>query len=254
MANIDDGKLDKILDHLQGIHDAQDKLNAGHAEMGKRLDSMEAGHKELGERLGKLEAGGAKTDDDETPEQKEKREMEEKADKERRDAMSPAEREREDKARRDATGREAMTGHRNDSADLSGPDSARFAEIQMRADAAYQAWGKQAPHALHGETLRQFQIRLLTPHKKHSKTYKDSALHLIGDDAVFSTVENAIINDSITASNSPETVGVGNLRKIVSRNDFGHTITKFVGDPAACWGAFMGGSARFGRIVRPAQR
>jgi hypothetical protein len=126
-------------------------------------------------------------------------------------------------------------------------DRGKFAAAQMRADAAYQAWSKQAPHALHGETLRDFRERLLNPLKQHSRTYKDSALALVGDDAAFSVIEDMIIKDAIAASNTSYTADAP-LRKVVTRADSGHLITKWVGDPLVAWAPFSGGAARFGRI------
>jgi hypothetical protein len=126
-------------------------------------------------------------------------------------------------------------------------DRAKFANAQMRCDSAYQAWGKQAPHALHGETLRDFAIRLLTPLKQHSKVYKDSALSLIGDDATFGVVQDAIIADAVAASTSTYTA-MAPLRKITTKLDSGHVVTKFVGDPRVGWAEFSGGATKFGRI------
>jgi hypothetical protein len=128
-------------------------------------------------------------------------------------------------------------------------DKHAFADSQMRADAAYQAWGKQAPYALHGETLRSFRVRLLSALKAHSKVYKDSDLAMIADENAFSNIERAILADSIAASSTPAAAGAP-LRKVTTRNDSGHTITKFYGDPLVTWGPFMGGTVRFGKLNR----
>src|SRR5579885_2837877 len=179
-----------------------------------KIDGIDAGHKELASRLDALEG------------EREKEKSEAKA---RADAEEKERKEREEREAADAAGKRVDE------------DSNKFAEAQMRADAAYQAWGKQAPHALHGETLRDFRIRLLNPLKSHSKAYKDSALNLVGDDAVFDTIEGAIINDAVEASSTTFTMGAP-LRKLSSRNEAGHTVTKFVGDPAVTWAPFMGGA------------
>jgi hypothetical protein len=133
--------------------------------------------------------------------------------------------------------------------DAPNEDKHVFADSQMRADAAYQAWGKSAPYALHGETLRNFRVRLLSALKAHSKVYKDSDLATIGDENAFSNIERAIIADAVQASSAPGDAGAP-LRKVVSRNDSGHTITKWYGDTLSCWGPFMGGTVRFGKLNR----
>jgi hypothetical protein len=149
--------------------------------------------------------------------------------------------EKEEKEKADAAGK-----RRTD----SGEDKHAFADAQMRADSAYNSWGKQAPHALHGESLRDFRVRLLTELKPHSKAYKDSDLGSIGDENAFSNIEGMIINDAVEASNTPAAAGAP-LRKVTSRDDMGRITTKFYGDPLVCWAPFMGGATRFGKFVYP---
>jgi hypothetical protein len=155
------------------------------------------------------------------------------ADREKADA------EREEKAKADAARRRA---------DAASEDKHAYADAQMRCDSAFQAWGKMAPHALHGESLRDFRIRLLSALKVHSRAYRDSDLGTVGDEAVFSNIEGIIIKDAIEASSThADTPGV--LRQVTSRDGSGRQITRFFGDPAVAWGEFMGGT-RFGKIVR----
>lgn len=209
-----DEKLDRVLSHLDALHSKIDKQDENHKTLAARMDALE-----------------------------QEREKEKADAKTRTDAEEKERKEREEREAADAAKRRA-------DADVD-KDREQFAAAQMRADAAYQAWGKQAPHALHGEALRDFRIRLLGPLKSHSKVYRDSALNLIGDDATFSMVEGAIINDAVEASSTTFTMGAP-LRKVTSKNEAGHTVTKFVGDPAVTWAPFMGGATKFGRIVRPA--
>jgi hypothetical protein len=122
-----------------------------------------------------------------------------------------------------------------------------FADAQLRADAAYQAWGKQASHALAGESVRDFRIRLLSGLKQHSKRYRDSDLTTVGDETVFNDIERVILDDAVKASNEPgDATGV--LRKVTSRDDMGRITTKFYGDPLVCWAPFMGGGTRLGKF------
>jgi hypothetical protein len=122
-----------------------------------------------------------------------------------------------------------------------------FADAQLRADSAYQSWGKQASHALSGESLRDFRIRLLSGLKQHSKRYRDSDLTTVGDETVFNDIERVILDDAVKASNEPgDATGV--LRKVTSRDDMGRITTKFYGDPLVCWAPFMGGGTRLGKF------
>ena len=126
-------------------------------------------------------------------------------------------------------------------------DRAEFADAQMKADAAFQSWGKVAPPALHGETLKDYRIRLLTPLKQHSKTYQASALNRIDDEAAFGVIADAIIADAVSASTVSAGAGMP-LQKRVRKTDSGHIETRFIGDPSVVWGACMGSVTRFGRI------
>ena len=199
-------KVDKILSHLENLHEEHDALKATCDAFGKRLDALEA-------------------------------------DKLKSDAEAKEEREKADKARRDAA-----VGPR---CDESVETRNQAAAIQMNADRAYQAWNLgQAPHAVNGESLRDFRIRLLTPLKAHSKVYKDSDLTMIGDEAAFSNIEKLIVNDAVEASTTTVEHGAP-LRKQVSRSESGHTVINWHGDPAVTWAPFMGGYTRIGRLVRP---
>jgi hypothetical protein len=199
-----------IDEKLDAIGEHIDSLHEKHDAGSKRMDALNEG---LGALTGRLDA------------------LEGEKEKAKADAAQKAAAEFADAV--------AKTG--------SEEDRAKFANAQMRCDSAYQAWGKQAPHALYGESLRDFQIRLLTPLKKHSNVYKDSALSLIGDDATFGVVQDSIIADAVAASTSTYTA-MAPLRKITTKMDSGHIQTRFVGDPRVGWAEFSGGATKFGRI------
>jgi hypothetical protein len=209
--------LQRVLEHLDKIHAKCDAINAGHEKLSARMDALE------GER------------------------EKERADKARVDAEAKEKAENEAKEKADSVAENIAKIER---AQFTEAQRAAFADAQMRADSGYQAWGKQAPHALHGETLRDFKIRLLRPLQQHSKRYAQSALELIGDEAAFQVVNDAIIADSVAASCDPAQLG-SSLREITTRTPSGHIMTKFVGDAAVTWAPFMGGATKFGRIVRP---
>jgi hypothetical protein len=268
----DEDKLDKVLNHLDALHTKIDSIDAEHKK--DRADAAEWKARADAAAAEKDRSDKARTD----AEAKEKEEKE-KADKMCADAEAKEKEEKEkaDKARKDAEEKEGDEKEKADAAlragnnselakklaemerrmpaILSDDDKARFAEVQMRCDAAYQAWNYgQAPHALQGETFNDYRVRLLAKLKSHSKVYKDSNLGiLVNDSAAFSVVENAIVTDAVEASSSQVTIGAP-LRELVTRNDSGHTVRKFIGDPAVTWGAFMGGATKFGRINRDVGR
>lgn len=123
-----------------------------------------------------------------------------------------------------------------------------FADAQMKCDSAYQALGiGQAPHHAFGESLRNFQIRLLTPLKAHSKIYKDSNLGTIGDDAAFNNVAKIIVDDATAASTQVVTHGAP-LRRVTKMNDSGHRVSEYFGDASVTWAPFAGGFTRFGTL------
>src|SRR6185312_11542465 len=267
----DEDKLDKVLTHLDSIHSMCDSFKT-------RLDAMEEEHKKdradaaewkaRADAAEKERADKARADAEEK-ERKEKEEKE-KADAEAKARADAEEKEKADKARKDAEEKEKADAaarasgntdlakklaeiERRLPATLADADKAAFAEAQMRADAAYSAWNLgPAPHALNGETLSDYRVRLLSKVKQHSKLYKDSNLGAlaVADSAAFSVVENAIVNDAVEASCSNITVGAP-LRMQESKTESGHIVRKFVGDAAVTWAPFMGGATKFGRITRP---
>lgn len=205
--------MSKVLGHLDRLH--------------ARLDAMEKEHAKDRAETAQLSA---------------------RADAWRKDAE---EKERADKARRDAEEKQSKTDKaRADGEDTTktlDEDANEFAEKQLRADSAYQAWSRAAPPGLYGETLRDYRVRLLKPLQQYSATHKGVDLARVADPAAFSVVENSIINDAIEASNTTVTAGAP-LREVVTRNDSGHVFRKFIGDASVTWAPFMGGAVKFGRI------
>lgn len=269
MADSDNAKLDKILSHLDS---SSEKMDA----MGKRMDAMESSYADSMKRMDaacskmdaaedekkKMDAARKDAEDKEKDEKAKADAAKADADKEEEEkkkadaAKADADKAAEEKAKADA----ALKGvsadvlakmadlERRMPAVLSEEDKAKFADAQMRCDAAYQAWGGQAPPALNGESLSDFNVRLLSKLKQHSKVYKDSNLGiLVADAAAFGVVQEAIINDAIQASKGSVTAGAP-LQKRVKRLDSGHVVTEWVGDPAVGWASFMGGATKFGKI------
>jgi hypothetical protein len=242
MANVPDEKVDRILEHMDALHTKIDESAESHKQLAGRLDAIEKEREQE-------KADKARKDAEAEPADRARRDGEDET--EYADRVRRMDAERAEGERLDTSGRLADPDRqRRNTLQSIEKDAAKFADVQMRCDAAYQAWNKQAPHALYGEQLRDFRIRLLTPLKTHSKVYADSALSLVGDDAAFRVIEDAIINDAVEASSTTFTVGAP-LREVVTRTDAGHVHRKFIGDASVTWSPFMGGATKFGRIVRP---
>ena len=261
-----DEKLDAIGAHLDSLHKRMDDADKERADSVKRVDAacakMDAFEKAKAdadekEKEEKEKADAARKD----AEDKAKADAEEKAkaDKARADAEEE-EKKKADAAKADAAARadsgeylkklqdqiDALT--RSTPAALRDEDKPRFADVQMRCDAAYQAWGSPATPALNGESFTDYRVRLLSGIKKHSKVYKDSNLAILAaDEAAFSVIQDSIIADAIAASNSAVNAG-GPLQKRVRKTESGHIETRFVGDPRVGWAEFSGGATKFGRI------
>lgn len=257
-----DGKLDKILEHLDSTAKRLDAMEASMMDSSKKadaacakLDAWDKEKKDAAEKEEKEKADAAARKDAEDKEKEEKakadavrKDAEDKEAKEKADAAEEkAKMDAANKSNADVTARLAEIERYVKPTELSAEDKARCAEVQMRADAAYQAWGDQAPAVMRGESLTDFRVRLLGKIKQHS-VYKDSNLaHLATDAPAFGIIEKSIIDAAIEASKGTVTAGAP-LVKRVTRMDSGHVVTKFVGDPAVAWGPYMGGATKFGRI------
>jgi hypothetical protein len=127
----------------------------------------------------------------------------------------------------------------------------RMTEAQAKADGAFACWGERAPKYLTGERLSAYRRRLLAPHKKHSERYRGAALETITDGVILEQVEDQIFADSMAAATNPEAIGPGRLRMVSKRDEAGHTINRFFGDPATWMSAFTGNRRYVTKIATP---
>lgn len=114
---------------------------------------------------------------------------------------------------------------------------AMFVNAQARADKVAQAFGDSAPRWVDGESLSQYRQRLLSKFKAHSADWKGVALAKLGDD-VLGVAETRIYADAIVAATDPANVPAGQLREIIETDRSGRRISRFIGDPGACWDMF----------------
>lgn len=240
--------LDKILSHLDGINKRMDSMEEGMADSRKRVDAacerMDAADK-------------ARADAEEQTKEQERADAEAKEAKVKADAAAEEE-DKADKARKDAEKEEEGKKAKADAAradsnsdlhakiadlqkripvELAEADRALFVDAQSKAERVAQAFGDSAPRWVSGETLTQYRQRLLGKFKSHSKAWKDADLRDFKDSAL-DTVETQVYADAWQAAIRPANVEGGMLREVTENDRTGRKITRFYGDPEACWGPF----------------
>lgn len=106
-------------------------------------------------------------------------------------------------------------------------------EAQARADRACASWGLRAPAPLAGESLLGYRKRLLrNPHQRHSEQFAKIDLDSLADGPLFDAVESGIYSDSVKASARPD-VAEGQLRMVTKTLPSGHRENTFFGSPSA---------------------
>ena len=262
-----EGALDKVLEHLKGLHDKLDALGGRMDAAEKRMDSMAKKDDDDEEKAKKDAEEQARKDAEEQAKKDAEEEEARKADAARRDAMSEEERAKEDKAKKDAEEEKARkdaaeAAARGDAVDmkdikirLDGIDARlreptaeerkAFTEAQLRAEPVYQAHGDSngAPRFLQGESLLGYRKRLLTPHLAYSPAWKEAGTSVASmtDEAVFANVERQVYADSLAAAQNPVVDQPLRLRSVTHTDATNRRITKFFGDPEATWGPFKSG-------------
>lgn len=218
--------------------DSDEKMMTAIDSMAKRLDACEADMK------------ARKDTEAEEKCRKDAEEKEEKEKKERADAEAK-EKERldaEEKERADAVSRGSATPdvlaqiralEARIPAVLSDADRALFVGAQVKAERVAQAFGDSegAPRWMNGESLPDYQRRLLSKYKAHSAAWKDKDLARV-DASVLDVAETQIYADAITAASAPSSIVAGTLREQVTTDRTGRRITRFHGDTEVAWAPF----------------
>jgi hypothetical protein len=121
-----------------------------------------------------------------------------------------------------------------------------LANIQTRADRACSAWSQSAVSPWSGEMPESYTRRVARDHQKHSENWKAVELSELRGRALKNAAEQ-IFTDSISASMNTAAIGAMNLRCVSRRNESGHLIKEYYGDPLAWMSQFAGGRqvARF---------
>ena len=117
-----------------------------------------------------------------------------------------------------------------------------FIQAQSRATELLHALGDAAgaPAFCNGESLIQYRQRLASGLQKFCRNPQLQKLTLSGvsDVSAFAALENMIFDDASSEARAPTMFRPGELRAIVRTNPAGVPITKYVGDPNACWNQF----------------
>lgn len=227
---------EKILDSLNGLHARMDAFEEGAKKDRARMDSYEAAQKDRAAKdaAAEEEAKKEKAAKDAAAEEQAKK-----------DAEAKAEQDRKDKAAKDA----------NDAADLktrldavegrlkepTQEEKKVFLDAQMRAEPVFQAFGDTngAPRWLAGETTMAYRKRLVGAYKDKSTAWKGVDLDKIVDEVSLANIEKAVFHDALVVAQTAITDSASpTLRAVKTADETGRQITRFYGNPEACWGPF----------------
>jgi len=218
-------------------------------EFNKRMDAAEEKLRADMEDAGdpkETAADGARRRRDAAMEEKEKKADSEEEDKDKKKADS--EEEDKDKKKADSEEEEDKRSDANSEviADLRAKlanlekmipraqnleDTAKFASIQARADAARAQFGERAEPPLSGEDLDAYRRRMLLPLQKHHPDWaKANLLVTAADSAMLDMAENQIYTAAAEAARMPQPGQTG-LVEVQGQTRAGHKMSKFNGDP-----------------------
>ncbi len=213
----------------------------------RERDEKEGGHKANEERWAK------------------EREEKDRKDREARDRKDEGDRDtdsdREDRARKDAALQATTRQQAAKIAELEArlnavyreptiEDRNALAEVRNRADSVYQALtGQPASQPMPGETPISYRKRLADGLRKFSDSMKEVRLDSLSGPAL-DVIEERIYKDAMEALKAPAHIPSGQLRAI-TRNDSGHQITEYVGDPKVAFADFAAGSSVKVKLTRP---
>lgn len=248
-----DDKLGQVLAGIGGLatrmdadekrrEDSQKEMMTMMDSLSKRMDACEAdtkARKDADEE--KARKGAASAEEEKTRKDAEDKKAEDE--KARKDAEEKEA--KEEKARSDAAANNPDVAaqikalERRIPVELSDADRAKFVAAQVKCERVAQAFGDSdgAPRWLNGESLPDYQRRLMSRYKQHSTAWKDKDLARV-DASVLDVAETQIYADAETAASAPSSVVAGTLRELVTQDRTGRRITRFHGDTSVTWAPF----------------
>jgi hypothetical protein len=119
-------------------------------------------------------------------------------------------------------------------------DSSRkeFLDAQAAAEPTYRAFNDSAPAQMQGESLPDYESRLVRPYQQFSKPFKDADLAKIGCPIARRALASQIYKDALQEAEHPTALSLrpGELRAIVRNDAAGRPITRRVAaDDGAYW-------------------
>ena len=117
-------------------------------------------------------------------------------------------------------------------------DRRDFIRAQEQADPAYRAYGDSAPLPLAGETELDYRKRMLAPYVKFSKRWRGKDLQALANSSVLAEIEAEVYADAMAEAIHPTSFRPGQLRPVCQPDASGRMITRYIGDPNACWDQF----------------
>lgn len=177
------------------------------------------------------------------------KEEKEKQDRARADAASKEEEEKkkQDAARADAAGNTELRDQiaaltRRLPADVTPEVRQRMVGFQSRWQRVASAFSDDAgaPTFVNGESEIDYRVRLASKYQAHAKDPKVKGAKLadIKDANAFEWFEDAIYNDALSEASHPTDFKPGVIFPQRIRDAAGREITKYHGDPNACWDQF----------------
>jgi hypothetical protein len=112
-------------------------------------------------------------------------------------------------------------------------------DIQARYRPAFLAIGDSCePSSLYNETALEFERRMIRRLQPMSARFKDTDLSRIGHLPTLTAIGDAIRADAMAHARDPASFRPGELRAIVSMDQAGRPVTRYIGHPGGCWDRF----------------
>jgi hypothetical protein len=126
-----------------------------------------------------------------------------------------------------------------------------IASARQRADSVYAMLGRETPSWMPGESPLAFRQRLADGLKDHSAPLRRANLAALPEGA-FSVTEARIYQDATAAAQTGAGIPRGTLRPHAHKDETGHNVTDYYGDPMGWMSPFMAPGA-VARIRRPGE-
>ncbi len=137
------------------------------------------------------------------------------------------------KARLDAVESELAGLKANQARSDNAQEKEELLEAQGRADAVEQVYGDSAPRPLNGDSVLDYEKRMVQKHLSRSPRWKNSDIKKIADAATFQVIRDEVYADSIAAAKSCVGMPAGTLRETIKNGVGGSKVHEFHGSPSA---------------------